>query len=288
MAKTWQDDAEAVLGGRFVALARIGGGDFAEAFQATLADGRVVFVKHHRNPPEHFFSTEAAGLSWLREAGCVRVPEVLGVSDERNWLALEWIDVGGRSSRAEEAHFGRALAELHRFGAPCFGRLDERTTGSLGVPNTPCSNWSSFYAECRLLPLARIAQDRGALPQTSVAAIESLAAKLDEFGASDEGAARLHGDLWAGNRVLDSEGQSWIVDPAAHAGHREFDLAMMRLFGGFDAAVFAAYDEVYPLSEGWQSRVPLHQLAPLIVHAIKFGGGYVRGVQDALSRYAAC
>ena len=106
-----------------------------------------------------------------------------------------------------------------------------------------------------------------------------------EVGGPAEPPARLHGDLWAGNRLVDGRGRSWLIDPAAHGGHREFDLAMMRLFGGFDSECFAAYEEVGPLAPGWEERVPLHQLAPLAVHAIKFGGSYVRATVDALAHY---
>lgn len=287
MASDWRADAEAQLGAVFQGLRPVGGGDFAESFRATLSNGRDVFIKTHQNPPAYFFSTEANGLAWLREAASVRVPEVLGVSDDTNWLALEWIDVGGVSSEAGEARFGRALAELHRVGARRFGREDGRTTGSLGLPNTPAPTWGDFYANCRLVPLAGIASERGVLRNPVVAAIEGVAGRLTSFGAADEAPSRLHGDLWAGNRVVDRHGESWILDPAAHAGHREFDLAMMRLFGGYSASVFSSYQEVHPLAEGWQARVPLHQLAPLIVHAIKFGGGYVRGVEDALRQLGA-
>ena len=96
--------------------------------------------------------------------------------------------------------------------------------------------------------------------------------------------ARLHGDLWAGNRLIGAGGISWLIDPASHGGHREFDLAMMRLFGGYDQDFFDAYNEAYPLSDGWQQRIPLHQLAPLIVHAIKFGGGYLQATQNAVAK----
>lgn len=281
----WQQDAERVLGSPLSQLVSVGGGDFAEAFQATLADGRTVFIKTHRDPPAGFFSTESAGLSWLRAPGCVRVPEVLGVSDEHKWLALEWIDVGRRSSSVGEADFGRSLATLHKAGAAQYGREDGRKTGSLGVPNDLLDSWPEFYANCRLRPLARIASERGVLRSGVVEDLERVAARLAEFGAADEPPSRLHGDLWAGNRVIDREGESWILDPAAHAGHREFDLAMMRLFGGFGDAVFDAYDESHPLTHGWQERVHLHQLAPLVVHAIKFGGGYVRAATDAVRRY---
>jgi len=263
-------------------LDRVQGGDVADAFEARLADGERVFAKTHRNAPPGFFVTEAAGLSWLRDAGCVPVPEVLGVSDEPPLLILEWIE-RGRPTAATEPDLGRALAALHAVGAPCFGREDRRSTGSRGLPNQPCERWSEFYAANRLLPLAKLAAEAQALPRAAIRDLEAVAARLDAIGGPVEPPARLHGDLWAGNRVVGSGGVSWLIDPAAHGGHREFDLAMMRLFGGFDAACFAAYAEVRPLADGWEERVALHQLAPLVVHAIKFGGGYIGATVDALA-----
>jgi fructosamine-3-kinase len=154
------------------------------------------------------------------------------------------------------------------------------------LPNEPCDTWSEFYASNRLLPLARLARDAGALPARAIEALERVAATLDRFGGDDEPPARLHGDLWAGNRIVDVGGRNWLIDPAAHGGHREFDLAMMRLFGGFGSACFAAYADVYPLAGGWEDRVELHQIAPLVVHAIKFDGGYVDHAVAAIERYA--
>jgi fructosamine-3-kinase len=142
-----------------------------------------------------------------------------------------------------------------------------------------------FYATQRLVPLARLASDAGALPDAAVRDLGSLANRLDALDVPDEPPARLHGDLWAGNRLVDTSGRSWLIDPAAHGGHREFDLAMMRLFGGFGDACFAAYDEATPLAAGWPERIPLHQIAPLVVHAIKFGGGYVAAAVEAIGRY---
>ena len=272
----------AALGVDVVAASRVHGGDVASSWRVDLADGRRVFAKTHPTAPAHFFSTEAAGLRWLGEADAIRVPAVLAVRDESpNLLVLEWIDVSRRpSSRAGEAQFGRGLAALHQAGSPVFGRQDRRTTGSRGLPNEPCRTWAEFYATQRLLPLGRLA--RGVLAPTTIAALERLAGRLDEFGAAAEHPARLHGDLWAGNRIVDTAGESWLIDPAAHGGHREFDLAMMRLFGGFGTECFAAYDEANPLADGWRERVPLHQIAPLIVHAVKFGGGYVAAATQAI------
>ncbi len=177
----------------------------AEAVRIDLRDGRRVFAKTHPNPPAGFFTTEAAGLRWLHDAGAVLVPEVLAVSDgddgARPYLVLEWIDVGP-PDRVTEPDLGRALAALHQAGAPSFGREDRRTTGSRGLPNDPCSTWAEFYSTQRLGPLARLARDGQALPHTAIAALEALAdpAHLGRFGGADEPPARLHGDLWAGNR----------------------------------------------------------------------------------------
>jgi fructosamine-3-kinase len=288
------------LGAEVVGATQLSGGDVAESFRLELADGRKYFAKTHRDPPPDFFSTEARGLSWLREAGTVAVPEVIAVSDGTGagrspgdttdaaplvgtppGLILEWIDEASSSS-SEDVELGRCLAALHRAGAPCFGRLDRRSTGSRALPNQPCDTWAEFFATQRLIPLARLAHTTGALPDSLIRRLDQVANRLDSFGGSGEPPARLHGDLWAGNRLIDHTGQSWLIDPAAHGGHREFDLAMMRLFGGFGDECFSAYHEVFPLSPGWERRVPLHQLAPLVVHAIKFGGGYVASTESAL------
>lgn len=265
--------------GEVAGAARLGGGDVAESFRLDLADGRRVFAKTHRDPPPEFFETEAAGLEWLRSARAVPVPEVVMVRP--GVLVLEWIEEG--RVEPDEVAFGRSLAALHRAGSPCFGREDRRTTGSRRLPNEPSDTWAEFFAANRLLPLARLASDGHDLPDHVVDGLIALAGRLGELGVPEEPPARLHGDLWAGNRLVDARRTSWLIDPAAHGGHREFDLAMMALFGGFGAACSAAYDDVFPLGAGWRARIPLHQLAPLAVHAIKFGGGYVAATERALS-----
>ncbi|MGE0140931.1 MAG: fructosamine kinase family protein [Ilumatobacteraceae bacterium] len=277
------------LGVVVTGCAPLSGGDVARSYRVTLRDGRSVFAKTHADPPPGFFVTEANGLRWLREARALPVPDVLAVADgggpEQSgpiaMLVLEWIDEG-RGRPSDEASFGRSLAQLHAAGAPCFGREDRRPTGSRSLPNDPASTWAEFYADRRLRPLVRMAHDAAAVDGDVLTEIDHIAAHLDELGAADEPPARLHGDLWAGNRLVDRAGRSWLIDPAAHGGHREFDLAMMRLFGGFGDAAFAAYVEAAPLQSGWRARVPLHQLAPLLVHAIKFGGPYPTAVRRAV------
>ena len=276
------------LGVEVDSMARLGGGDVAESYRVELTDGRTVFAKTHRDPPAAFFSTEAEGLRWLREPDELPVPAVLAVSDGDDGpalLALEWIDEAARP--VDEAGFGRALARLHRTGLPSFGRADRRTTGSRALPNDPCDTWVEFFRDRRLVPLRRLATDARALPTAALAKLDSVIDRLAEFAGPPEPPARLHGDLWAGNRIVDRAGRSWLIDPAAHGGHREFDLAMMRLFGGYGVEAFEAYDTEYPLADGWQRRVPLHQLAPLTVHAIKFGGGYAGATERALDAVLA-
>jgi fructosamine-3-kinase len=287
MDDTLRAAIERDLGTAILDARRVHGGDVAIAYALDLGDGRRVFAKTHPAAPPDFFTTEAAGLEWLRAPAVIPVPAVLAVSDEPpNRLVLEWIDEGGRATEQIEAALGTALAALHAAGAPAFGREDRRTTGSRGLPNEPCATWPEFYRENRLLPLARLAREADALPTSAIVQLERVARRLEDVGAADEPPARLHGDIWAGNRLVDARGRSWLIDPAAHGGHREFDLAMMRLFGGFGARCFSAYEDVSPLASGWQDRVALHQIAPLVVHAIKFGGRYVAAARHAIAAYA--
>lgn len=283
-----------LLGGPVASSRPVHGGDVAESYRVELGDGTIVFAKTHREPPPLAFSTEAAGLGWLRGSGAVHVPAVLAVADpgahgpgSPGVLALEWVDEGRPHPDTEE-RLGRELAALHRSGAPAFGRVDGRTTGSRRLPNGPCPDWPTFLARRRLEPLADLAATTGSLPSDVVARLRRLADRIaageESLTGPPEPPSRLHGDLWAGSRLVDAHGLSWLIDPACIGGHREFDLAMMRLFGGFGAPCFAAYQEVAPLADGWERRVPVLQLVPLVVHAVKFGGGYVGAVDEALAR----
>ena len=278
----WQSAAETALGQEITSKKSLSGGDFATAYAAKLADGTRVFVKTHADPPAYFFSTEATGLTWLSETKTVHIPKVLAVNDDPPFLALEWVDIGNGSASSDD-ELGASLAELHRIEQSSFGRTDERTTGSLGVPNKMLSSWAEFYATQRLQPLADLALRRHAIPEADCEALLEIADHLSAAVIAEDSPSLLHGDLWAGNRITDTTGQSWLVDPAAHCGHREFDLSMMLLFGGYSEQCFEAYQKVYPLQPGFMQRVPLHQLAPLVVHAIKFGDSYLSAVSSAIA-----
>ncbi|HVX54341.1 fructosamine kinase family protein [Nocardioides sp.] len=274
--------AEQLLGRAVVSTAPVAGGDVATATKLRLADGSQALMKTLPHCPETFFASEARGLAWLGEAGGVRVPDVLAV--ETDCLILRWIEPGRANAEEAEA-LGRALATTHRAGADGFGAAEDGFIARLPLPNKTAPTWPEFFATRRVLPYLKVAHDRGALDDDHVATIERALARLGEL-VPEEPPARLHGDLWTGNVLWSHEGHAYVIDPAAHGGHRETDLAMLALFGlpHLDR-LQEAYDEAYPLAEGWADRLGLHQLFPLLVHACLFGGGYgVRAAQTA-ARY---
>jgi fructosamine-3-kinase len=229
------------------------------------------------------FEAEARGLRWLAEASAIRIPRVVALSDERPaYLALELLTPAKRRPDFDEA-LGRSLAALHAFGAPSFGLDHDNFIGRLAQSNTAADDWASFYWASRLEPQLRLATDRGLIDGETGSRFNTLRRLLSERVGPEEPPSRLHGDLWGGNLHVDETGQPCLIDPAAYGGHREIDLAMMRLFGGFGERVFAAYNDAWPLAPGAGDRVSLYQLYPLMVHVNLFGGSYVGSVKRALS-----
>ncbi|MBB6628123.1 fructosamine kinase family protein [Nocardioides sp. KIGAM211] len=263
--------AEELLGSAVVATAPVAGGDISTATRLRLSNGTTALMKTHPHAPPDFFEAEAAGLRWLADAGGIQVPEVLAVDHE--CLILRWVEPGKNTADGAAA-FGRALATTHGAGAPSYGLDHEGYVGKLPLPNRAADTWAEFYAVRRVLPYLKLAHDRGAVTDAEVATIERVVPRLAEL-VPEEPPARLHGDLWNGNVLWGLDGQAWVIDPAAHGGHRESDLAMLSLFGlPHLPRVLEAYAEVAPLADDWQDRVGVHQLFPLLVHACLFGGGY--------------
>lgn len=260
----------------------VSGGDINEAYRLRLADGRDAFVKTRSDAVPGEYESEAFGLCWLSEPGCLQVPEVLELGER--YLALEWVEHGRLDATGVE-ELGRGLAALHATGACHFGDPrggGESAIGSLRLPNAPMDHWPAFYAQRRLLPLLEIAQAQDALSERAARAVQRVCERMATLAGPAESPARLHGDLWSGNVLAGGDGAPWLIDPAVYGGHREVDLAMLRLFGAPSERVFAAYQEVAPLSEGWEDRVQLWQLLPLMVHAVLFGGSY----REAAARVA--
>ncbi|MEA2426775.1 MAG: hypothetical protein QOF37_403 [Thermoleophilaceae bacterium] len=268
---------------------RVGGGSINEGWRVELEDGEIAFVKTRQDVRAGEYAAEAAGLRWLAAAGAVRLPEVVEVQESR--LALEWIEQGSLSPEGAE-ELGRGLAALHRAGAEAFGSLPPGAPGGslrigpVVLPLEPSDDWPSVYAEQLLRPLVRDAVDAGSLSVGGADAIARVCDRMGDLAGPAEPPARLHGDLWGGNVLGGADGRAWLIDPAAYGGHREVDLAMLRLFGSPGPRVFDAYAEASPLAPGHEDRVGLWQLFPLLVHAVLFGGGYGSSAEAAARRYA--
>jgi fructosamine-3-kinase len=275
---------EQLLASDITSTSALGGGDIGESWQVVLRGGERCFVKHYRNAPARLAKCEARGLEWLRDDPGLDVARVRAVSDDEPLLVLEWIEAGQRSTSFDE-ELGRGLAALHALGAERFGFTEDNFIGSLPQRNLTHDRWAEFYARERLEPLVRMAHDQGKLPSGVRNDAAALMARLPELCGPDEPPARLHGDLWGGNLMVGPQGRPCLIDPAVYGGHREMDLAMMRLFGGFSERTFDAYAESHPLAPGAAERVALCQLYPLLVHVALFGGRYVQWVAQALKVY---
>lgn len=264
--------AEELLGHAVVATAPVAGGDIATATKLRMSDGTVALAKTLVQPPEGFFESEALGLRWLAEAtGGVPVAEVLGVTAD--CLILRWVEPG-RSTPEAATEFGRSLAATHGDRPSSYGGDRDGFIGRLPLVNEAADSWAEFYAVRRVLPYLKLAADRGNATAEQVASVERVIGRLADL-VPEEGPARIHGDLWNGNVLWGYDGRCHLIDPAAHGGHRETDLAMLALFGlPHLTKVTDAYQEVAPLADGWEDRLGLHQLHPLLVHACLFGGGY--------------
>ncbi|MEU0681901.1 MULTISPECIES: fructosamine kinase family protein [Streptomyces] len=260
------------LTGRAVTGLRPLSGSLAEA---ALDDGRTVIVK--RAEGAEAARAEAAGLRWLAEADATPVPRVHG--REEAWLVLDRVREG-RPGREAALRFGRELAGLHAAGAPAFGEPPpggpvEAFIGLAPMRNVTGDDWPAWYAEHRVLPYLRRAVDAGTMDAGEAAVVERVCARLPGLAGPAEPPARLHGDLWNGNVLWGADGRVRLIDPAAHGGHRETDLAMLALFGcPLLDAVLEGYQDVAPLAAGWRARAGVHQLFPLLVHAVLFGRGY--------------
>ena len=286
------------LTGLVVREARVAGAQHGyQHLMLTLPGGRRAFAKAVAAPGQDAgpvlpspsgevaaaFAAEANGLRWLAEAKAVPVPEVLAVGPGA--LVIAMIPPGQASAGAAFG-FGAELARLHASGAGAFGAPWPGFIASLPLDNTltppqAWSSWPQWYATRRLLPYLRRAADSGALRGEDARLVETVLERIDELAGPAEPPSRIHGDCWAGN-VLWSGDRAWLIDPAAHGGHRETDLAMLALFGAPHLdRILAGYNDTAPLAAGWRARVPLHQLHPLLVHACLFGASYREEVRAA-------
>jgi len=277
---------EMLLNTRIDSIRPISGGDIHHAALLTLADGRTFFMKYNTSPQAtEIFRTEALGLALLGAARVIATPKVQaqGTSDGWAFLLLEYIEPGYRTRQFWE-DFGASLAALHGTTSAQFGFAHNNFIGSLPQSNRRHDTWENFYAEERLLPQMRLAGAHNRLNASDEKRLESLCKKLSSI-CPEEPPALTHGDLWSGNFLCNAASKPVLIDPAASFAHREMDLAMSRLFGGFDAIFYQSYEENWPLAPGFEERLEVYQLYYLLVHVNLFGGGYVESVRSILRRF---
>lgn len=269
--------------GHIFEMTPVSGGDIARAFRLNTEEG-VYFMKI--NPAHGMSVAEAAGLNTLREAGGLRVPEVnRALEGKESILLLEWVGQGDLSKDYWEKA-GSGLAAVHAIQGLEFGFYDDTFIGPIVQRNDHHKEWASFYAEQRLIPLARQCFDQGKFTQSNLHQLDRLCRQLNDHFPT-ENPSLVHGDLWSGNLMCDDHGQPVLIDPAVYYGHREMDLGMTALFGRFPEPFYDAYHEQYPLEKGWRERMPLTQLWPLMVHLFLFGGGYRSSVKSILKQYGS-
>ena len=280
----------------------VSGGDINRAYALLLSDGSRLFMKANHRENADFFRAEAEGLEALRATGAISVPGVIarGVDDNESFLLLEYIEDGRRSPAASEK-LGRRLAQLHMTdtgnitaaddaAGPSsydlrgrYGFLHDNYIGGGFQCNEPAETWTEFFIERRLRPQFEKASYYWDIDERK--RIDRFLDRMDRYLAEPERPSLLHGDLWAGNYMIDSSGEPWLIDPAAYVGHAEADLAMTELFGGFDRRFYDSYRETAGIDPGYSDRRDLYNLYHLLNHLNLFGGSYLHSVLSIVKRY---
>lgn len=263
---------------------RIQGGDINDTYLLHTPD-RAFFLKVNSSRHNDMFEKEFNGLQALRNAAAIDIPEpfAYGGDQENIFLLMDYV-LPGKPARDFWRSFGEKLAALHQNTSETFGFTEDNYIGSLHQSNPRTTNWETFYASHRIMPLMKQALTLGRCSKEDLRRAENLCSRFRDLFPK-EPPALLHGDLWSGNFMVNTQGQPVIYDPAVYYGHREMDIAMTLLFGGFDSNFYEHYNAAFPLVTGWRERTLLYQLYPLLVHLVLFGGHYYHNVMDIIHRY---
>jgi fructosamine-3-kinase len=264
---------------------QVHGGDINEAYCLITSNGKF-FLKVNENAECLFmFEREANGLDLLRKNCTLIIPQVIkyGSVGDQHYLLLEWLEKGSPRNNVWEK-FGDRLALMHKRPQQYFGLGEDNYIGSRRQINDQHNEWHSFYAERRIMSLVYSLFYSKIFSSKDLKDAEKFCTKLKNIFPT-EPPALLHGDLWAGNFLISSNGEAAIYDPAVYYGHREMDIGMSKLFGGFDQRFYEAYHYTYPLEKGWENRLPVTQLYPLLVHSVLFGGHYISNARDIIKKF---
>ena len=268
-----------------VFIKRLSGGDINEVFCVEVGNQKWVVKKNERDRFPEMLYKEGRALNYFNQHVPDRYPKVISNFEtrEHQYLLLEYVETGANSGIGQE-NLGMALAIQHQISAESCGWEEDNFIGSLPQPNPRISKWSDFYAEHRLLFQTKRAYDQGLVARSFTRRMEKFCGYLDELFPK-EPHALLHGDLWGGNYFIQPNDNPLLYDPAVYFGHREIDIAMTQLFGGFSAAFYQAYNASYPLVDGWEERIEYGQLYPNLVHLNLFGPVYMQPVRSVIDQF---
>jgi len=266
---------EGKLGKKIMSFTSLSGGCISDAYKVTTEDNTDYFLKYNSSSND-MFTKEANGLNELSKANAIRIPKVL--SFNKDYILLEYIS-GGNKKKIFFEEFGRSFAILHKFHSEYFGFYEDNYIGSNPQINNADekekSDWVQFYFNKRILFQLELAEKLGNSTTELRKGISKLEEKIENIlTGSAEKPSLLHGDLWGGNYMIDETGSAVLIDPAVYYGHREADLGMTKLFGGFNSEFYTAYNDTFPLSDGYDYRENIYKLYHVLNHLNLFGGGY--------------
>lgn len=275
---------EEILNEKIISESGMGGGCIGNAAHIKTEKGNDYFVKTYSGINSSVLKNEANGLKELAKSGAIKIPQVIAVTD--SFLLLEYIELGLKKAGFSE-RFGREFARMHKITSENFGFYEDNFIGANPQKNNPQkSSWSEFYWENRLIYQYKLAENKGNSTIELRSAMSRLESKFDKIlEGTEEKPALLHGDLWGGNYIVSADGDPVLIDPAVYYGHREADIGMTCLFGGFDDTFYKAYNEENPLPDDWENRIDLYKLYHVLNHLNIFGSGYYNQAMHILNKY---
>lgn len=291
MKKHWKIAVEKILSGKYGTelkidkILPIGGGCINEAFKLETQQGSFFVKMNNAQRYPKMFEKEAKGLHTIEQTQTLMVPKVIGtgITDQEAFLLLQYIKPKDMTPNFWQ-FFGKQLAQLHQNTQTSYGLEEDNYIGSLIQFNSPRDSWIDFFIEQRLEQQLKLARDNGRVDRSLTQSFNRFYKQLDQLFPT-EPPALLHGDLWSGNYMINNQGKPLLIDPAIYYGHREMDLAMSQLFGGFNTAFYEAYHDHFPLENGWQKRLNYCNLYPLLVHVNLFGSSYLSSIKSVLKPF---
>jgi len=281
------NNIEKITNSKIISTSSLSGGCISNAYKITLQDNRNLFLKINNSLPKDMFHKEANGLKELAKPNVIYIPKVITVED--SFILLDFIECSIKQKDFFE-DFGRSFAEMHKFTSEAFGFYENNYIGSTPQVNIPnekeINDWTSFYFNKRILFQFHLAKKNGFATDELRKGISFLENNIEKIlNGSEEPPSILHGDLWSGNYMVNENGKAGLIDPAVYYGHREADLAMTKLFGGFSESFYKSYNESFPLKDGYNYRENIYKLYHVLNHLNLFGSGYYRQAISLIKSY---